>query len=77
MRVEFIVGIIVALLAFISLVSSITYYNIKRDEVVKSAVESAIVKGIDPMSVRCVFSPIDTDTLCLVYATSLGKEMKK
>ena len=75
MRVDFIVGIIAALMAFISLISSITYYNVKKDELVKSAVESAIVKGIDPLSVRCAFG--STDTLCLVYAASLGKELKK
>lgn len=71
-RIVIVVGLV---LAFISLVCSITYYNVKKDELIKSAVESAIVKGIDPMSVRCAFG--STDTVCLVYAASIGKDLKK
>jgi len=73
--IERIVIAVGLLFAFVSLVSSVTYYNVKRDELLKSAVESAIAKGIDPMSVRCAFG--STDSVCLVYAASLGKDLKK
>ena len=43
-----------------------TYYHVKKDEALKSSVESAIVKGIDPMSVRCAYG--STDTVCMVWA---------
>lgn len=75
MRVEIVTGIIGVAMAVIALVASVTYYHVKKDEMVKSAVESAIVKGIDPMSVRCAFG--DGGTVCLVYAASLGKDLKK
>lgn len=50
------------------LIASITYYNIKRDEALKSSIESAIVKGIDPMAVRCAYGA--SDSVCLVYAAT-------
>jgi hypothetical protein len=51
-----------------TLIASITYYNIKRDEALKSSIESAIVKGIDPMAVRCAYGA--SDSVCLVYAAT-------
>ena len=59
----FVVGVT---LVVITAIGCITYYNIKKDEAIKSSVESAIVKGIDPMAVRCAFG--STDSICLVYA---------
>lgn len=67
--IAFIVSVLVGVIA---LSTSVTYYHIKRDEAIKSSVESAIVKGIDPMSVRCAYG--STDSVCLVYAASLGKK---
>lgn len=43
-----------------------TYYNIKKDEAMKSNIESAIVKGIDPLAVRCAYDA--TGTVCSIYA---------
>lgn len=43
-----------------------TYYNVKKDESIRSSIESAIVKGIDPMSVRCAYGA--TDVVCIAYA---------
>ena len=72
MKYETIAFIIAMMLGFISVVLSVTYYHIKKDEAIKSSVESAIVKGIDPMSVRCAYG--STDSVCLVYAANLGKK---
>lgn len=69
---EFIAFIVCVLIGVISIVSSITYYNIKRDEAIKTSVENAIVKGIDPMSVRCAYG--SSDSVCLVYAAVVSKK---
>lgn len=72
MKVEIITGILGAVIAVASLIGSITYYQIKKDEALKSSIESAIVKGIDPMAVRCAYGA--SDTVCLVYAASVSKK---
>lgn len=67
MKAEFISAVVGIVIVIATAICSITYYNIKRTEAVKSSVESAIVKGIDPMSVRCAFGA--ADSVCVVYAT--------
>lgn len=71
MKAEIISGVIGAVVIVATLVASVTYYNIKKDEAMKSSIESAIVKGIDPMAVRCAYGA--SDSVCLVYAASLKK----
>lgn len=68
MKVEIVSSVIGAVIVIATLIASVTYYNIKKDEAIKSSVESAIVKGIDPMAVRCAYGA--TDSVCLVYAAS-------
>lgn len=69
---ETIAFIVSVLIGVIAVVGSVMYYHIKRDEAIKSSVESAIVKGIDPMSVRCAYGA--SDSVCIVYAATLGKK---
>lgn len=68
MRVEIIALIIAATVAIVSLVTGVAYYNIKRDEAMKSNIESAIVKGIDPIAVKCAYG--HADNVCVVYAAT-------
>ena len=68
MKAEIIGAVSGVVIVVVTLISSVTYYNIKKDEAIKSSVESAIVKGIDPMAVRCAYGA--TDSVCLVYAAS-------
>lgn len=70
--IAFIVSIAVVI---VTAILCVTYYNIKKDEQLKSNIESAIVKGIDPISVRCAYG--SSDTLCIVYATTHNKELVK
>jgi Cu/Ag efflux pump CusA len=58
-----VVGIV---LIVITAIICLTFYNYNQTIAVKSSVESAIVKGIDPMSVRCAYG--STDSVCMVYA---------
>jgi len=68
MNIENITFATIVVLISATLIASITYYNIKRDDALKSSIESAIVKGIDPMAVRCAYGA--SDSVCLVYAAT-------
>lgn len=68
MKAEIVSSIIGGVIIAVTLIASVTYYNIKKDEAIKSSVESAIVKGIDPMAVRCAYGA--KDNVCIVYAAS-------
>ena len=58
--------IVGSVLVIVTGIVCLTYYHVKKDESVRSSIESAIVKGIDPMSVRCAYGA--TDTVCVAYA---------
>jgi len=68
----FIIGMV---LVVITAIICVTYYNLQKDVAMKSNIESAIVKGIDPIAVRCAYG--SSDTLCVVYASSHSKETPK
>jgi hypothetical protein len=56
----------------ISGIVAVTLHS-KHESVLKSQnIESAIAKGIDPLSVRCSYSN-SQDMLCMTYALSLKK----
>ena len=60
----FIVG---AVLVVMTAIICITFYNYHELQAMKSNVESAIVKGIDPIAVKCAYK---TDsTMCSLYAS--------
>jgi hypothetical protein len=68
MKTEIITTIVAAMIAVISLIVGITYVTVKRDEAMKSNIESAIVKGIDPIAVKCAYGT--SDPVCVVYAAN-------
>ena len=49
-----------------------TYYNINDRILMSKNIDSAIAKGMDPLSVRCSFVT-NTDTICVAYAASTKK----
>jgi len=48
---------------------SLSYYNLKQDELMSKNIETAVDRGIDPLAVRCSYSSRD-DMICIVYAAS-------
>jgi hypothetical protein len=64
-----VVFIISVLLAIITLVSSVTFYKYSELKSVERNIESAIVKGIDPIAVRCAYAN-EKDVVCVVHAAS-------
>jgi len=57
------------LIAIVSLIGSITFYQYSELKSVERNVESAIVKGIDPIAVRCAYAG-ERDVVCVAYATA-------
>jgi len=59
-------------LVIMTALACITYYYDNQNKAIKSNIESAIVKGIDPIAVRCSYSG-ERDNICLAYAMTHGK----
>lgn len=57
------------LIAVITCVCSVTFYKYNELKSVERNVESAIVKGIDPVAVRCAYAS-ERDVVCVAYAAS-------
>jgi hypothetical protein len=66
------VFIISLLIGFMTLVSSVTFYKYNELQAMKSNIESAIVKGIDPVAVRCAYTADQRDVICVTYGASAG-----
>lgn len=62
----FIISITVAALAAIGTVGYDSYVETKA---IERNIENAIVKGIDPLAVRCAYAK-SNDTICIVYASN-------
>ena len=64
------------LIAVVVLIGSITFHNHSELKSVERNVESAIVKGIDPIAVRCAYAN-EKDIVCVTYAASHNLAPKK
>jgi hypothetical protein len=56
----------------ISAIIATTYYNVNDRILMSRNIDSAIAKGLDPISVRCSFVT-NADTICVAYAASSKK----
>jgi hypothetical protein len=63
--------IAVAVVAVAAIVG-ITIFNVNDRILMSKNIDSAIAKGMDPISVRCSFVT-NTDTICVAYAASTKK----
>lgn len=61
------------LIAVVTIVLSVTYYTYIELKSVERNVESAIVKGIDPVAVRCAYAQ-ERDVVCVAYAAVSAKK---
>jgi len=57
----------------LSVVASFCTYYINERKLMASNIENAIVKGIDPLSVRCSYARGD-DIICITHAAFAGKK---
>jgi hypothetical protein len=65
--------IVAAFVAVCLLIGGITYYRTQELEAMKSNIDTAISKGIDPIAVRCAYTEYRSDTTCVAYAVTRGK----
>lgn len=71
---EFVSIVVAVVIVLVTMTVGVTYTILQRDQAMKSNIESAIVKGIDPVAVRCAYSSSSTDAICVAYAaTKAGK----
>jgi hypothetical protein len=66
------VFIVAVLIGVLSLIGSIAYTKNAELKSMERNIESAIVKGIDPLAVRCAYG--DSTWICMQYASTHGKE---
>jgi hypothetical protein len=66
------VFIVAVLIGILSLIGSISYTKNAELKSMERNIESAIVKGIDPLAVRCAYG--DSTWICMQYASTHGKE---
>ena len=59
-------------LVVIAAIVGITIYNVNDRVLMSKNIDSAIAKGMDPISVRCSYVT-NTDTICVAYAASTKK----
>jgi len=57
------------LVALVTLIVSVTFFHYSEMKSIEKNVESAIVKGIDPIAVRCAYAN-QSDNVCIAYAAS-------
>jgi len=62
------------LFAFLGLVVSVLFYSYTEVKSLERNIESAIVKGIDPLAVRCAYSK-KHDNICIAYAVSNNRNV--
>lgn len=60
------IGLSVTIIVVAAIWSSVNYYN-KSNELMAQNIETAISKGLDPLSVRCSYA-VSTDNICVAYA---------
>lgn len=70
------VFIVSLLIAVVTLIGSVTFYQYAQLQAIKSNVESAIVKGIDPIAVRCAYAT-ERDVVCVAYGASPQSSVPK
>jgi hypothetical protein len=70
---EYLIFIISMLLATLALIATFGYIKLAELKSMERNIESAIVKGIDPLAVRCAYG--DNSWICMQYAGTHGKDL--
>jgi hypothetical protein len=62
-------AVIVVTIILLSLIIAVTVFNIHQDVLKARNIDTAIEKGIDPLSVRCSYAN-SQDIICIAFAAS-------
>jgi hypothetical protein len=63
-----------ATICALALFAAITFFHYTESNLMARNIESAIEKGIDPLSVRCSYAK-QNDTICIVFASKQSQSM--
>lgn len=69
MNKDFTTICITLIITLCSIVAAYTIYSINDRNNMSKNIESAISKGVDPISVKCAYE-ISTNALCITYAAT-------
>jgi hypothetical protein len=62
-------AVIVVTIILLSIIVAVTVFNIHQDVLKARNIDTAIEKGIDPLSVRCSYAN-SQDIICIAFAAS-------
>ena len=60
--------VICVTLVLITAISSIAYYNLQKDKLMSANIENGIVKGVDPVAIKCAYD--SQGNMCMLYAAT-------
>ena len=60
--------VICGTIVVMSAIVSIGFYNLQKDRLMSANIENGIVKGIDPIAIKCAYD--SNGTMCMVYAAT-------
>ena len=60
--------VICATLVLMTAIGSIAFYNLQKDRLMSANIENGIVKGVDPIAIKCAYD--SNGTMCMVYAAT-------
>jgi hypothetical protein len=60
--------VICGTLVIMTAIGSIGFYNLQKDKLMSTNIENGIVKGIDPIAIKCAYD--SNGTMCMVYAAT-------
>ena len=60
--------VICGTIVVMSAIGSIGFYNLQKDRLMSANIENGIVKGIDPIAIKCAYD--SNGTMCMVYAAT-------
>jgi hypothetical protein len=70
---QFITFAVCAVILCIAGIISATMYNLNDRNNMAKNIESAINKGIDPLSVKCAYE-VNPNAICITYAATTAKK---
>lgn len=56
----------------ITAICSLSYYNTQKDRLMSANIENGIVKGVDPVAIKCAYD--SNNTMCALYAATKHAE---
>jgi len=66
-------NVVATTIVLLSIVAAVGFYELNERKLMAANIESAISKGIDPLSVRCTYARGD-DITCVAHAVASGRK---